>query len=111
MKWISRLLMLIVLGLACICLQGAEGPVRLLFVCYNLALLLRWGCTSPVIGRLRNFIGINPGFDIGTTVCRRTSDMKRSVLSGRIDYFDSPTTDEFLASPANPLVVQGSPLP
>jgi hypothetical protein len=43
MKWISRLLMLIVLALGYMCLQSAEGPGRLLFVCYNLALLLLWG--------------------------------------------------------------------
>ena len=43
MKWISRLLMLIVLALGYACLQCAEGPGRLLFVCYNLALLLLWG--------------------------------------------------------------------
>jgi len=42
MKWISRLLMLIVLALGYMCLQSAEGPGRLLFVCYNLALLLLW---------------------------------------------------------------------
>jgi hypothetical protein len=46
MKWISRLLMLIVLALGYMCLQSAEGPGRLLFVCYNLALLLLWGCTN-----------------------------------------------------------------
>ena len=43
MKWISRLLILIVLALGYMCLQSAEGPGRLLFVCYNLALLLLWG--------------------------------------------------------------------
>ena len=43
MKWISGLLMLIVLTLGYMCLQSAEGPGRLLFVCYNLALLLLWG--------------------------------------------------------------------
>ena len=43
MKWISRLLMLIVLALGYMCLQSAEGPARLLFICYNLALLLLWG--------------------------------------------------------------------
>jgi hypothetical protein len=32
--------------------------------------------------------------------------VKRSVLSTRIDYFDLPTTDEFLAPPAESLVVQ-----
>ena len=43
MKWISRLLILIVLALGYMCLQSAGGPGRLLFVCYNLALLLLWG--------------------------------------------------------------------
>jgi len=43
MKWISRLLLLIVLALGCMCLKSAEGPGRLLFICYNLALLLLWG--------------------------------------------------------------------
>jgi hypothetical protein len=43
MKWISRLLMLIVLALGYMCLQSAEGPGRILFLCYNLALLLLWG--------------------------------------------------------------------
>ena len=43
MKWISRLLIPIVLALGYMCLQSAEGPGRLLFVCYNLALLLLWG--------------------------------------------------------------------
>ena len=43
MKWISRLLILIVLALGYMCLQSAEGPGRLLFVCYNLALLVLWG--------------------------------------------------------------------
>jgi len=43
MKWISRLLMLIVLALGYLCLRSAEGPGRLLFVYYNLALLLLWG--------------------------------------------------------------------
>ena len=43
MKWISRLLILIVLALGYMCLQSAEGPGKLLFVCYNLALLLLWG--------------------------------------------------------------------
>ena len=42
MKWISRLLVLIVLALGYTCLQSAEGRGRLLFVCYNLALLLLW---------------------------------------------------------------------
>jgi hypothetical protein len=42
MKWISRLLMLIVLALGYMCLQSAEGRGRLLFLCYNLALLLLW---------------------------------------------------------------------
>ena len=34
--------MLIVLALGYMCLRSAEGPGRLLFVCYNLALLLLW---------------------------------------------------------------------
>jgi len=42
MKWISRLLLLIVLALGYMCLRSAEGAGRLLFVCYNLALLLLW---------------------------------------------------------------------
>ena len=43
MKWISRLFILVVLGLGYMCLESAERPGRLLFVCYNLALLLLWG--------------------------------------------------------------------
>jgi hypothetical protein len=43
MKWISRLLILIVLVLGYMCLQHAETAGRLLFVCYNVALLLLWG--------------------------------------------------------------------
>jgi hypothetical protein len=43
MKWLSRLPMLIVLALGYMCLQSAAGRGRLLFVCYNLALLLLWG--------------------------------------------------------------------
>jgi len=35
--------MLIVLALGYMCLQSAEGPGRILFLCYNLALLLLWG--------------------------------------------------------------------
>jgi len=35
--------MLIVLALGYLCLRSAEGPGRLLFVYYNLALLLLWG--------------------------------------------------------------------
>ena len=35
--------MLIVLALGYTCLRSAEGAGRLLFVCYNLALLLLWG--------------------------------------------------------------------
>jgi len=31
------------LGYGYMCLQSAQGPGRLLFVCYNLALLLLWG--------------------------------------------------------------------
>ena len=42
MKWVSRLLMLIVLALGYLCLKSAEGSGRLLFLCYNLALLLLW---------------------------------------------------------------------
>ena len=42
MKWISRLLMLIVLALGYMCLKSAAGSGRLLFICYNLALLLLW---------------------------------------------------------------------
>lgn len=43
MKWISRLLILIVLALGYMCLRSAEGLCRLLFICYNVALLLLWG--------------------------------------------------------------------
>jgi len=43
MKWISRLFILVVLALGYLCLRSAEGPGRLLFVYYNLALLLLWG--------------------------------------------------------------------
>jgi len=35
--------MLIVLALGYMCLQHAENAGRLLFVCYNVALLLLWG--------------------------------------------------------------------
>ena len=37
------LTMMIVLALGYMCLQSVEGRARLLFVCYNLALLLLWG--------------------------------------------------------------------
>jgi hypothetical protein len=43
MKWIFRLLLLIGLALGYMGLKSAEGLGRLLFVCYNLALLLLWG--------------------------------------------------------------------
>ena len=43
MKWISRLLILIVLALGYMCLRSAEGVARLLFVCYSVALLVLWG--------------------------------------------------------------------
>ena len=34
--------MLIVLALGYMCLKNAEGSGRLLFICYNLALLVLW---------------------------------------------------------------------
>ena len=42
MKWVSRLLMLIAVALGYMCLRSAEVPGRLLFVCYNLTVLLLW---------------------------------------------------------------------
>jgi hypothetical protein len=67
--------------------------------------------TSPFIGGLRNFIWINPVFDSGRAVCCRTSDRRRFVLSGCIDYFDLAATNQFVAAPAKPSIVQRLPFP
>ena len=66
---------------------------------------------SPLIGWLGNFIWINPVFDIGRTVCCRTSDTQRFVLSGCIDCFDLAASNEFVAAPAKPSIVQRLPFP
>jgi hypothetical protein len=67
--------------------------------------------TSPLVGWLRNFIWINPVFDIGGTVCCRTSETQRYVLSGCIDHFDLAATNQFVAAPAEPSVIQRLPFP
>jgi multisubunit Na+/H+ antiporter MnhE subunit len=43
MKWIFRVLMLIVLMLGYMCLQSAHGTGRLLFIGYTVGLLVLWG--------------------------------------------------------------------
>ena len=67
--------------------------------------------TSPLIGRLRNFIWINPVFDIGGTVCCRTSETPRFVLGEYIDNFNLPATNQFMAATAEPSIVQRLPFP
>ena len=66
---------------------------------------------SPLIGWLRNFVWINPVFDIGRTVCCRTSETQRFVLSACIDHFDLAATNQFVTAPAKPLIVQRLPFP
>ena len=67
--------------------------------------------TSPLIGWLRIFIWINPVLDIGRTVCCRTSDTQRFVLSGCIDYFDLAATNEFVAATTKPSIIERLPFP
>jgi len=55
-----------------------------------------------------NFIWINPIFDIGGTVCCRTSKTPRFVSSARIDHLDHldlAATYQFVAAPTKSSVV------
>ena len=64
---------------------------------------------SPTIGGLGDFIGINPILHCrGTILCRTSQTHSPPVVA---NHFNLPATDEFVAAPAKPSIVERIPLP